>query len=110
MQVKLTAKGRRSGEPRTVTLFAWPDGDAFAIVGSRGGTNVDPAWAANLRVHPEATLQVDGTESRVRAREVSGAERERLWALAAAGFPLYETYRRRTSRTIPVFLLEPAND
>jgi hypothetical protein len=42
------------------------------------------------------------------AREVSGEERERLWAIAAAGFPLYETYRRKTKRLIPLFLLEPA--
>jgi hypothetical protein len=42
------------------------------------------------------------------AREVEGAERERLWALVTARFPLYETYQSNTDRLIPLFILEPA--
>lgn len=108
MQVKLTMTGRRSGEPRTVTLYAWPDGDAYVVVGSKGGAKDDPAWAVNLRADPAAALRTGKTEQRVRAREVTGEERERLWELVTGHFPLYGTYQRRTSRVIPVFLLEPA--
>ncbi len=110
MQVKLTTTGRRSGTPRTVTLYAWPDGDSFVVVGSRGGATVDPAWALNLRAAPDAVLKVGKAESHVRARETTGTDRVRLWALATRRFPLYATYQRRTPRTIPVFLLEPARD
>jgi F420H(2)-dependent quinone reductase len=46
----------------------------------------------------------------VRAREPAGKERERLWQLVTEAFPLYGTYQRRTSRTLPLFVLEPAAD
>jgi deazaflavin-dependent oxidoreductase (nitroreductase family) len=106
--IELTTTGRRTGRPREVTLYAFPDDDRLVIVGSRGGSARDPAWAANLRADPSATVRT-GTESwPVRAREVSGEERERLWDLVRAAFPLYTTYQRRTKRTIPLFTLERA--
>jgi hypothetical protein len=43
-QVTLTTSGRRSGRPRTVTLYAFPDGVGRIVVGSHGGADVDPAW------------------------------------------------------------------
>ncbi len=107
--VKLTTTGRKSGEPRRVTLYAFEDGDRLVVVGSLGGAAKDPAWAGNLRVNPEATVRVDGEPRTVRAREVDGEERERLWQLVVKEFPLYATYQRRTKRTIPLFVLEPSS-
>ena len=108
INVKLTTIGRKSGAPRRVTLYAFPDGDRLVVVGSLGGAPQDPAWAGNLRVNPEATVRVDGEPRTVRAREVLGDERERLWQLVVRGFPLYETYQRKTKRIIPLFVLTPA--
>jgi len=109
MLVHLTATGRRTGNSRTLPLYAFEAGNgAIVIVGSRGGSAKDPEWANNLRADPRATVKVNGEERSVVAREVSGAERDRLWAIAAEGFPLYETYKRKTKRQIPLFLLEPA--
>jgi deazaflavin-dependent oxidoreductase (nitroreductase family) len=107
MQVRLTTTGRQTGAPRTVTLYAFeaPDG-ALVITGSRGGRAHDPAWAHNLRAEPRATVKVSGKERSVVAREVAGAERDRLWKLVTSRFPLYETYQRRTARVIPLFVLE----
>ena len=107
MQVQLTTVGRRTGRERTVTLYAFetPDG-ALVITGSRGGTAHDPRWALNLRDNPQATVKVGREERAVRAREVSGNERQRLWTLVTGEFPLYETYQRRTKRVIPLFVLE----
>jgi len=105
VQVKLTTTGRRSGQPRQVTLYAYPDGDHLVIVGSWGGKARDPAWAGNLRAEPRASVQIGREERAVRAREVSGAERERLWELVCTAFPLYRTYQRRTPRSIPLFVL-----
>jgi deazaflavin-dependent oxidoreductase (nitroreductase family) len=106
VQVKLTTTGRRTGKPRTVTLYAWPDGDDYIVVGSRGGARTDPAWAVNLRSEPNAVLRVAKTERAVRAREAKAPQRDRLWTLVTEAFPLYATYQRRTSRTIPLFVLE----
>jgi len=109
-QVRVTTTGRRSGEARAVTLYAFDDAERLVIVGSRGGAAKDPAWAANLRGEPNATVKVGREERSVRATEVDGPERERLWELVCAEFPLYETYQRRTKRRIPLFALEPSDD
>lgn len=108
--IKLTTTGRRSGRPRTVTLYAFPDRDRLVVVGSRGGAARDPAWAANLRASAEASVTRGRQVSAVRAHEVAGPERERLWHLVRGAFPLYPTYQRRTKRTLPLFILEPTGD
>jgi deazaflavin-dependent oxidoreductase (nitroreductase family) len=90
-----------------VPLFAFDDGERLVIVGSRGGSAKDPAWAANLRADPRATVSRGTEEWAVRVYEAQGEERERLWQLVSAEFPTYESYRRRTTRTIPLFVLEP---
>ena len=43
----------------------------------------------------------------VRAREVHGDEKNRLWAIADAGNPAYARYREAAEREIPILLLEP---
>jgi deazaflavin-dependent oxidoreductase (nitroreductase family) len=110
MQIRLTTTGARSGQPRTVTLYAWPAaGDDLVIVGSQGGAPRHPAWVHNLRADPHATVTVRRDERPVVAREVpAGNERDRLWAMVCEAFPLYAAYQRRTKRVIPLFVLSPA--
>lgn len=108
MKVVLTTTGRRTGQARSVPLYAFADGERLVVVGSRGGSSQDPSWAWNLRANPLATVK-HGIEVReVLASEVEGDERDRLWTLVTAEFPLYATYQRRTTRTIPLFVLGPA--
>jgi len=40
------------------------------------------------------------------AREVEGAEREQWWDLAVEAYPPYAEYQTKTTRQIPVFVLE----
>lgn len=109
MQIRLTTTGRKTGQARTVTLYAFDAGDdALVIVGSRGGAARHPAWVHNLRAEPKATVKVGQEERPVVAREVSGDERDRLWAVVTEAFPLYATYQRRTKRLIPLLVLESA--
>jgi hypothetical protein len=42
------------------------------------------------------------------AREISGDERSEWWQRAVDAFPPYADYQKKTTREIPVFLLEPA--
>jgi deazaflavin-dependent oxidoreductase (nitroreductase family) len=106
--VIVTMTGRKTGKQRDVPLFAVHDGERFVVIGSNGGGSHDPAWVANLRSDPRATLRVGRVVRVVRAREVEGDERDRLWALATTAYPGYETYRAGTDRRIPVLVLEPA--
>ncbi len=109
--IVLATTGRRSGQPRSATLYAFPDRDALIIVGSRGGAARHPSWVHNLRANPRATVTRGRREEVMVAREVGGgAERERLWELVTGAFPLYAAYQRRTKRTIPLFALEPVHD
>ena len=108
MNVRLTTIGRKTGQRREIPLYAFEDGDRLVVVGSRGGAAKDPAWVGNLRAEPRATVRVGREERTVTAREVGleDDDRERLWDLVVAAFPMYATFQRRTTRTIPLFVLE----
>jgi proline iminopeptidase len=102
----LTTTGRTSGKARTVPLIYEQDGDRLVIVASKGGAPQSPGWYRNLQKHPEVEVQVKDEIFPARARTVEGDERERLWRLAAAQWPDYDEYVKRTDRTIPVVALE----
>ena len=106
MKITLTTTGRRSGERRAVPLYAWEDGDRLVVVGSRGGAASDPDWARNLRSTPRATVKHGHQVREVKAKEIKGDERERLWDLVVEAFPMYAGYQRKTKRLIPLFVLE----
>jgi len=105
--VVLATTGRSSGRRIEVPLFAAEDGETLIVVGSNGGKVKDPSWVANLRATPDITVRLGKHERAVRAREVEGEERERLWAIAAEAFPGYNLYAKRTDRHIAVFALDP---
>jgi deazaflavin-dependent oxidoreductase (nitroreductase family) len=110
LSVIVTMTGRRSGRLRDVPLFAFEDGPRLVVIGSNAGDDREPAWVGNLRANPEASVRVGRQVRRMRARESEGEERDRLWALAADGYPGYELYRQMTDRHLPVVVLEPAPD
>ncbi len=107
LNVIVVTTGRRTGKRREIPLYAFEDGARLVVVGSRAGDDREPAWVANLRAQPEARVLVGRQERAVRARETDGAERDRLWSLAARGYPGYELYATWTRRLIPVIALEP---
>jgi F420H(2)-dependent quinone reductase len=101
----LTTTGRRSGRPRTVPLVYVTDGDDLVVAASRGGMGSHPAWYLNLRADPSTTVQIGAASWRVRARDATEAERERLWPTLTAAYPHFDAYQLRTSRRIPVVIL-----
>ena len=103
----LTTKGRRSGEPRTVPLLYMEDGARFVVVGSNGGRPQPPLWLLNLRVHPEAEVQVGRKRHRVRAQILEGAAREPLWQRLGQYYNGWSHYQTLTDRAIPAVVLEP---
>ncbi|HWN01423.1 MAG TPA: nitroreductase family deazaflavin-dependent oxidoreductase, partial [Candidatus Dormibacteraeota bacterium] len=104
----LTTTGRRSGQARTTPLIYGRDGDRCMVVASRGGAPQHPAWYENLAARPEVTVQVMADRFKARARTASAAERPALWKTMAAIWPPYDEYQAKTSRTIPVVILERA--
>ena len=106
----LTTKGRRSGKLRTTPLlYLRQDGGRLAIVASKGGAPNHPAWFLNLRDDPAVTVELAGSgRAPYRARVAEGEEREALWAQLVAMYGSYAAYQEKTSREIPVVVLEPA--
>jgi len=107
LNVVLVETGRRTGQRREIPLFALEDGDRLVVIGSNGGGDREPAWVANVRALPEVQVRVGSKLRQVVAREAEGDERLRLWRLAVAAFRGFAVYQRRTSRRIPVIVLEP---
>mgnify|MGYP000134880739 CR=1 FL=1 len=103
----LTTVGRKTGKLRRTALIYGQDGNRYLVVGSKGGSPKHPAWYLNLRDHPEVHVQVGADKFVATAHTAAGEERYRLWGLMASIWPDYEIYQQRTSRSIPVVLLEP---
>lgn len=105
----LTTTGAKSGQSRTTPLVYTTDGDKIVVIASKGGAPTNPDWYRNLLANPEATIEL-GTESfQVRASVPEGAERERLYNQQAALMPGFAEYQTKTTRQIPVVVLERIN-
>ncbi len=102
----LHSTGAKSGAERVNPMMYQAVGDAFAVFASKAGAETNPDWYHNLRAHPEATIEV-GTETLdVTARVLDEAEREPIWETQKERYPGFADYEQKTSRVIPVVLLE----
>ncbi len=102
--------GAKTGKRRTHPLAYLEDVENIVIVASKGGSPRHPAWFHNLRTNPETTVQIGGRRMPVRARVATPEERAGLWPRVVALYGPYEDYQRRTSREIPLVILEPRGD
>ncbi len=102
----LTTTGRRSGQPRTTPLIYGRDGERYLVVASRGGAPAHPAWYENLAAQPEVQVQVMADRFRAHARTATAAEKPALWKKMAAIWPPYDEYQARTTRDIPLVIVE----
>lgn len=99
--------GARSGTHRVSPLIGLADGDRWAIVASKGGTDKHPAWYHNLRANPETEIEVGRERIPVTARVVEGDERAVLWRKLVEVYPPYEEYQGFAGdRVIPVVSLD----
>ncbi|MER3390462.1 MAG: nitroreductase/quinone reductase family protein [Microcella sp.] len=106
--IELTTTGRRTGSARSVLLtVAARDGDSLVVVASRGGDDEHPAWYLNLVSDPNVAVRLPGRDVRAMvARVANPSERARLWPEVVRSYTGYAHYQARTSRTIPLVLLE----
>jgi len=105
----LTTTGAKSGLPRTLGLNYRRDGDNFVIVASKGGVPTNPNWYHNLKAHPEVTVEIGGEKFKARAHEAGDDDYERLYQNHASKTPAFNEYRLKTTRHIPVMVLERLN-
>jgi deazaflavin-dependent oxidoreductase (nitroreductase family) len=103
----LHTKGAKSGQPRVNPLVYLPDGERYVIIASKGGAPEDPQWYRNLLADPNVEIEVGMRRLPVRATEITGPERDELYARQVARRPAFAEYEQRTTRKIPVIALKP---
>lgn len=79
------------------------------VTASNNGAENNPGWFHNLMVHPQTTIEVDGTTKSVMAHQASAEEKGRLWPEWTEKAPFFEGYRKRTSREIPMVIFQPSD-
>ena len=103
----LHSVGRKSGKTYISPLTYFQDGYNYVIIGSNGGQDRHPGWYYNLQSEPKTAVQIRDNLINVRATLVKGDERELLWQRICNKHAQYPKYQAKTTRQIPLFVLEP---
>jgi F420H(2)-dependent quinone reductase len=103
----LTSVGAKTGKIRKTPLMRVEHDGDYAVVASLRGAPRHPVWYYNLTANPHVELQDGPVKKDYQAREVFGDERSAWWERAVATWPDYAEYQKKTTRTIPVFVLTP---
>ena len=106
----LTSVGANTGKLRKTALMRVEHDGAYAVVASKGGSAHNPHWAHNLWAEPHVELQDGPTKRDYLAHEVTGPPKSEWWRRALEVWPDYAAYQKRTTRQIPLFVLEPMTD
>jgi deazaflavin-dependent oxidoreductase (nitroreductase family) len=107
--VVITSVGSKSGKLRKNPVMRVEHDGVYAAVASRGGAPTHPVWYHNFKANPLVEVQDKDVKKDYRARELAGEERALWWQRAVQVWPDYDDYQTKTSREIPVFVLEPVN-
>ena len=106
--VIVTMRGQKTGDVRKIALMRVEHDREYALVASLGGAPKNPVWYHNLIANPDEVTIQDGPEPFfTHVREVTGDERAIWWERAAAAYPAYNDYQKKTSRIIPVLVASP---
>ena len=105
--IVLTSVGAKTGKLRKTALMRVEHDGVYAVVASLGGAPKNPVWYHNLKANPLVELQDGPTKRDYIAREVTGDEKSVWWERAVETWPAYAKYQTKTTRQIPVFVLDP---
>lgn len=106
--LRLTTRGRRSGEPRSVIIGYFEDGPNLVSMAMNGWGAAEPAWWLNLQAHPEAVVELAGrTRREVLGRAAVGEERDQFWQRWRELDKNLDSYASRRPKETAVVVLEP---
>lgn len=105
--ILLTTRGAKSGKIRKTPLMRVEHDGRYAAVASLGGAPKHPVWYHNVKGDPHVELEDGPVKRDMKAREITGAEKDEWWERAVEAYPPYAEYQQKTDRVIPVFVLEP---
>jgi deazaflavin-dependent oxidoreductase (nitroreductase family) len=101
--------GAKSGQPRVNPMMYQRLPGGYAVFASKGGAPVNPDWYHNVLAHPQVTAEIGTGTLEFLARVAEGEERDRIWTAWKAANPGFADYERKTTRQIPVIILEPTS-
>jgi deazaflavin-dependent oxidoreductase (nitroreductase family) len=104
----LHTNGAKTGKERVHPMMYRRVGDHYAVFASKAGAPTNPDWYHNLVANPAVTAEIGTQTLHLTARVAEGAEREPIWTAQKADYPGFAEYETKTSRQIPVVILEPA--
>jgi deazaflavin-dependent oxidoreductase (nitroreductase family) len=105
----LTTTGARTGRSLTKPLAYTKDGDRIVLIASFAGAPKNPAWFNNLVANPTVTVELGAERFQAKAIVTAGAERQRLYDNQAKQMAIFADYQKKTTRQIPVVILERIN-
>ncbi len=98
--------GAKSGTEFVTPLVYLDEGGDWFVFGSKGGAPNNPGWFHNLKAHPGVTIEIGSDTVDVTAEEVTGDERDRIYAIQEEQQPQFADYAQKTDRKIPVIALK----
>jgi len=102
----LHTTGAKSGKARINPMMYLADGEDHVVFASKAGAPTNPDWYHNLVANPRASIEVGEQTLNVVARVAEGETRERLWSHQKELYPGFADYEAKTTRQIPVVILE----
>jgi len=106
----LHTKGARTGADRVHPLMYQAKGEDVVIFASYAGAPTHPAWFHNLVADPEVRVEIGDDTVAMRARVAEGTERDELWERQKQLAPGFADYEAKTTRQIPVVVLERTSE
>ncbi|HUZ25432.1 MAG TPA: nitroreductase family deazaflavin-dependent oxidoreductase [Streptosporangiaceae bacterium] len=102
----LHTTGAKSGQERVNPMMYQRVGDNYAVFASKAGAPTNPDWYHNLLAHPSVQAEIGTRTLSFTARVADGDERERVWSAQKSAYPGFAEYEQKTTRQIPVVILE----
>ncbi len=106
----LTTTGAKTGNRRTTPMMYIPLDDHLIVIASNIGAPAHPDWYHNLVAHPQVAVETGMETFEATAVALEGSERQRLWARIVELYPFFTDHQAKTTRQIPVIVLERRKD
>ena len=101
--------GAKSGQQRVNPMMYRKVGDSVAVFASKAGVPTNPDWYHNLVANPRVSAEIGTQTTEFTARVAQGGERDRIWDEQKREYPGFADYETKTTRQIPVVILDPVN-
>jgi deazaflavin-dependent oxidoreductase (nitroreductase family) len=102
-------RGKRSGRDYVSPMMYLPgENERIYVFASKAGAPTNPGWYHNLTAAGSATVEVGTDTYAVTVTELTGEERDRVYAEQARRYPGFAEYEEKTKgvRLIPVLALD----